>query len=85
VWAQILADVLGREIQTLAQPQHAGAAGAAIVTAVGLGLISGFADAARLVRSSAHSPPRAEHRARYDRLYGVFKRLYPPTAGCSSY
>jgi xylulokinase len=77
VWAQILADVLGREIQTLAQPQHAGAAGAAIVTAIGLGLIPSFADAARLIPVERRTPPRPEHRARYDQLYGVFKRLYP--------
>jgi xylulokinase len=77
IWAQILADVLGRDIQTVARPQHAGAAGAAIVAAVGLGLIDGFADAARLVPVERHSSPRAEHRNRYDHLYAVFKRLYP--------
>ena len=76
VWAQILADVLGRDIQTVARPQHAGAAGAAIVAAVGLGLI-GFPDAARLVLVERTSSPRPPLRARYDHLYAVFKRLYP--------
>jgi xylulokinase len=77
VWAQILADVLGRDIQTVARPQHAGAAGAAIVAAVGLGLIAGFSDAARLVPVQHRCSPRAQLRARYDHMYAVFKRLYP--------
>ena len=86
MWAQILADVLGREIQTVAQPQHAGAAGAAIVAAIGLGLIAGFADAARLVPVERRSSPRAEHRkpvtTTCTRCSSGCTR---PTAGCSGY
>ncbi|MBC7261512.1 MAG: hypothetical protein H5T63_05820, partial [Chloroflexi bacterium] len=37
-WMQIIADVTGRRVETVANPQEAGAVGAALTAAVGLGL-----------------------------------------------
>jgi xylulokinase len=77
VWAQILADVLGREIEVVAEAHQAGAAGAAIVTAIGLGLVPDFAHARKLVRVGQRFVPRPEHRPLYDRLSAVYRKLHP--------
>lgn len=73
---QILADVLGREIETVDHPQNSGAVGAAIVMAVGLGLIPDLTEAERLVTVKERYIPNPEHTAVYDRYFPVFKSLY---------
>ncbi|MBN1122619.1 MAG: FGGY-family carbohydrate kinase [Anaerolineae bacterium] len=75
-WAQILADVTGRTIETVKHPENAGATGAALTCGVGLGLFS-FADAGDMVGIDRTFRPRPENQAVYDRLYAVFRRLYP--------
>ncbi|WP_081757113.1 xylulokinase [Gorillibacterium massiliense] len=73
---QILADVLGREIETVADPQNAGAVGAAIIAAVGLGLIGKVEDAKALVQLQAKYTPNPVNKATYDTYFRVFKSLY---------
>lgn len=73
---QILADVLGRSIETVENPQNSGAVGAAIVMAVGLGLIKDLTDADHLVTVKEQYLPNPRHTAVYNRYFPVFKSLY---------
>jgi xylulokinase len=76
VIAAILADVLDETVETTASPQNAGALGAALVCAAGLGALPSLADAGSLVPPNATYEPRAGSREAYDKLFPVFKSLY---------
>ena len=76
VWCQIMADVMGRHVDRVANPQDTGAAGAAIVCGVGLGLIESFEAGKSLVAVEASFAPRDEYRSTYDRSFAVFRDLY---------
>ncbi|MGO4107013.1 xylulokinase [Paenibacillus sp. YAF4_2] len=73
---QILADILGREIETVDSPQNAGAIGAAVVAAVGLGMIPSIHEAKSLVTVQATYKPNPRNKATYDIYFEVFKSLY---------
>jgi len=75
--AQVYADVLGETVETTASPQNAGALGAALLCASGLGALGSLEEAGRLVPAAASFEPRPGNREVYERQYGVFKRLYP--------
>ncbi len=75
-WCQIMADITGRTIETIARPQHAGAVGAAVVCGVGLGVFPSFNDAKALIPLHQSYTPRNEYRRQYDTQFNVFKRLY---------
>lgn len=76
VTAQILADVTGRTVQTVASPQNAGSVGAAAVMAVGLGVIADLDAVGTLIPPERTVTPNAAHRAAYDKNYAVFRKLY---------
>jgi xylulokinase len=76
VWCQIMADVTGRKIETIENPQDAGTVGAAVICGVGLGVIPSFADASAFIQVRKTYEPRPEHRAAYDAGFDVFKKLY---------
>lgn len=76
VTSQILADVTGRTIQTVASPQNAGSVGAAAVMAVGLGLIGSLEAAGDLIPPDRTFTPDPANRAVYDKSFAVFKKLY---------
>lgn len=73
---QVLADITGRTVETVASPQNVGAVGAAAVMGVGLGLIPSLKEVRTFVPTVAVYHPNLENRAVYDRNYGVFIRLY---------
>ena len=74
--ARVFADVLGECIETTASPQNAGALGAALLCAAGLGAVGSLAEAGALVPAAAVYEPRLENRAVYDKQFAVFKNLY---------
>jgi xylulokinase len=76
---QILADVTGRCVEAVADPQNAGAAGAALVAAVGLGRFPDLDTAGATVTIRGRFEPNPQHRAIHDRNFGVFHDLYPAT------
>jgi xylulokinase len=76
VIAGMLADILERPIRRIADPRHAGAAGAAITMGVGLGVIDGFHSAANYLEVIGVHEPSPEHRDVYRRNYAVFRELY---------
>jgi xylulokinase len=80
VTGQILADVTGLPVEAVAHPQYAGAAGAALVAAWGLGRLPSLDAAADCVEVRARFEPTADDRAVHDLNYGVFRDLYAATA-----
>jgi xylulokinase len=76
VTCQILADILGRKIEMVPDPQNAGAVGAAIVTAVGLGAIESLEKANELITVTQTYQPNVSNRQVYEKGYRVFQKLY---------
>lgn len=73
---QILADVLGKPVETVDKPQNVGAVGAAVTIAVGSGLINSFSEAKKLIPTVKTYMPNPANKAVYDKQYAVFKNLY---------
>lgn len=80
VWSQIHADVLGRTIRQVADPQQANVRGAAFIGFVALGLADAD-DLAWRVPVAAEYRPDPRNRAIYDELYGAFQGIYKRTRG----
>jgi xylulokinase len=76
VGAQIMADITGRAIETVANAQNAGTIGATVVCAVGLGLFKKFGEAKPLIPAVKTYEPRTKYRELYDANFEVFKKLY---------
>ena len=76
---QILADVLDRPVEAVTDPQLVGAAGAALVAAWGLGLVSSLDEAAATVRVRRRFEPDPATRDVHDANFAVFRDLYPAT------
>ena len=76
VVCQILADVLGKKVETVDTPQNVGAVGAAVTIAVGSGLIGGFSGAKKLIPANRTYVPDSKNKAVYDKQFAVFKKLY---------
>ena len=76
VSCQILADITGRTIETVASPQNVGSVGAAAVTAVGLGIIESLECVQDFIPASATYEPDMEKHALYEPYYQTFKKLY---------
>jgi xylulokinase len=75
-WMQIIADVTGRRVETIANPQEAGAVGAALTAAVGLGLYSDFETLRKVVRVEHEFEPQPANAEIYAVLYEAYQRLY---------
>lgn len=73
---QMLADITGRNVETVENPQDAGAVGAAMLVAVGCGVMKSIEEASKLVRPYRTFVPDYESKKIYDRNYNVFKELY---------
>lgn len=76
VTCQILADVTGRTVETVDSPQNVGAVGAAVIMAVGLGMLDNVANAKKLIPAKKTFKPNAANKKVYDRNYEVYKTLY---------
>ena len=77
VACQMLADILGRRVETVERPQNVGSVGAAAVAAVGLGLIPTLDAVKSFVPVAAtYVPDPARHEA-YEPYYKAFRSLYP--------
>ena len=76
VTCQILADITGRTIETVDNPQNVGAAGAALTAAVGMGIVKSLDGIKALIPASAVYRPHSRDSKVYDRNYEVFKNLH---------
>ncbi len=79
-WAQIHADVLGREIRQVAQPVLANVRGAAFIAMVALGLI-GVEEIKAMVEVRRTFVPDPAPGPEYDALFAEFVSLYKQTKG----
>ena len=77
---QMLADITGRTIETVANTQDVGAIGTALVVAAGVKGEDVLELAKRLVKVERVYVPNPEHKAVYERNYQVFKKLYKSNA-----
>jgi xylulokinase len=75
-WMQIIADVTGRRVETVANPQEAGAVGAALTAAVGLGLYPSFESLRDVIQVGNQFEPQPANAEVYKLLYGAYQRLY---------
>lgn len=77
VWQQIKADVTGREIE-IPEVEEATPLGAALLAGIGVGIFRDQMDASKTTyKVRTRYTPNAEHREVYDRLYAVYRTLYP--------
>lgn len=73
---QILADVLGKTIETVNDPQNAGSVGAVAVMGIGFGIFDSLEEVKKQIPAAAVYTPRKENTAHYDKLFEIFKDLY---------
>ena len=76
VTCQVLADITGRPVETVAKPQNVGAVGAAAVVGVGLGIIESMQKVGDFIEVVHTYEPNPDNKAVYDRNFEAFKRLY---------
>jgi len=75
-WMQIIADVTGKRVETVNNPQEAGAIGIAMAAAVGLGIYSDFDSLKKVVTVDKNFNPQPQNRPIYDLLYSSYRGLY---------
>jgi xylulokinase len=76
VTSQMLADITGRRVETIAQAKDVGALGAALLVAKGCGVLQDLEEAKEMVQVDHVYEPQEENRWIYNRNYEIFKRLY---------
>jgi xylulokinase len=75
-WMQILADTTQRRIESVCEPQEAGAVGAALVAAVGMGIYPDFESLRNAVRVDNVYEPRPANSEIYDSLFHHYQNVY---------
>ena len=73
---QILSDVTCRRVETVRDPQEAGAVGAALVAAIGLGIYPSFEALKDVVKVDKVFEPQEENRKVYDSLFHSYQEAY---------
>jgi xylulokinase len=80
-WMQIIADVTGRKVETVADPLEAGAIGIALTAAVGLGIYPDFESLKKIVHVEREFVPQTSNSETYNTLYKGYKGLYTSLRG----
>jgi len=76
IWQQILADILGEEINLL-NVEEGPAFGAALIAGVGVGIYGSFAEAVnRIIKVEKTIIPGTQNSERYNHYYQLYKKLY---------
>jgi xylulokinase len=76
VWRQIIADIMGMEVVSLAVDEGP-AYGAALLAGVGAGLYPTIVDACeRFIRTEDRILPNAERHQRYNEYYEIYRQMY---------
>jgi len=76
VTCQILSDILGCTVETVDSPQNVGAVGAAVIVAVGLGVLDKIEDARKIIKCKEVYYPNPSTKVVHDRNFEIFKSLY---------
>jgi len=80
IWTQIISDVMGKPLHVTSHPLEAGAMGAALTVAVGLGVYSDIESLDDLVEIGRIVEPNQAHADRYQALYQEFLAMYDALA-----
>ena len=80
VTCQMLADITGRTIETVRDPQEAGAVGTALVVAAGIKGVGVLELSRQIIKADRIYVPDPENKEIYERNYRVFKKLYKANA-----
>lgn len=80
-WLQIIADVTGKRVEKVAHPQEAGAVGAALIAAIGLGVYDSFPALKAVIQVDRVFQPSAANAGIYDRLYEAYREVYRALKG----
>ena len=76
VSCQMLADITGKTIETVASPQNVGSVGAAAVVAVGLGIIPSLDSVKDFIPATETYEPDMIKHEQYNKYFAAFKKLY---------
>ncbi len=76
VWTQIISDITGRELHVVKNALEAGATGAALTVAVGLGLYPDIESIDEMIEISHIVRPDDSHHRRYRELYETYRQAY---------
>jgi xylulokinase len=80
VWTQIISDVTGLPLHVVEHPLEAGAMGAALAVAVGLGMYPNMEAVDEIIRLRRTVEPQTSHQERYTHLYHEFRAVYEALA-----
>jgi xylulokinase len=80
VWTQIISDVTGRQLKVVKHPLEAGAMGAALTVAVGLGVYPSVEAIDNLIEIGRIVTPDSKYQRRYDDLYQEYRAIYQSLA-----
>ncbi|MBV9550443.1 MAG: FGGY-family carbohydrate kinase [Alphaproteobacteria bacterium] len=80
-WAQMFADVLGREIEVMEAPEYCGTRGAALIAAVAAGWHANLDSAAAMIAAGRIFLPDATASSHYDRRFAAYAGYYPRLRG----
>ena len=81
IWCQIFADVTGKAIRRVQNPQQAGARGVALLASLALGYLDRFEEIAQHIVIDKTFEPDAQNHALYNRRFKAFKSLYRRNKG----
>ena len=73
---QVMADVLGRDVETIENTRQVGAMGAAALMAVSLGMLDDIKEIKKIIKVNAVYKPNMDNHAVYTKIFPVFKELY---------
>jgi xylulokinase len=76
-WLCIISDITGRSLESVPHLQSASAVGAGLLAAVGLGLYPSVESLKALIPVENLVSPQSESKETYDRLYSVYRKVYP--------
>ncbi len=79
VWMQILADVTGRNVETVESPQERGAVGAAFCALIGLGVYRDFSEIKSVIKVKNQFTSSPQNREVYNFMYRNYKSIYKNT------
>jgi xylulokinase len=83
LWRQIQADIYGKELVTL-RTSEGSALGAALLAGVGAKIYSSVEESAKeAIQVRERMSPHADNMKTYDRLYQVYRSLYPAVRNLS--
>lgn len=76
LWLQIISNVTGRPLNVVRNHLEAGAVGAALTVAVGMGVYANMDEVDRLIEISQVIRPDETYQKRYDDLYHTYRQIY---------